>query len=247
MERLSKSEISELKGRLAKWQPPGAMEELYDDTVHRIGSVNLFNQGGLAFLRDAYVAAEFGKARNIDKVRLVSDTWPDFELLIGDHIEPFEAVEADEPGRQRGVEYRDDDGEVQEDTVEDWVARAEQAPAWLDAACRKKAAKRYGSRANLVIYLNMNEFGVRHSEVISCFPHATRAVKADFEAVWVLWKGQAYRVWRQSNALEFALSLLARALLGPPRGRGSGTAGRLQIPHGPATILRPDVEAKAIR
>ncbi|MCH8154044.1 MAG: DUF2587 domain-containing protein [Proteobacteria bacterium] len=104
-------------------------------------------------------------------------------------------VEADDPERRRGDEYRNSTGEIEDDPVEDWVARAGQAPEWLKTACRKKAGKRYGGRTNLVIYLNLSQFGIRQSEVEACFPSATEAVNDTFEAVWVLWKKRAYQVW----------------------------------------------------
>ena len=53
----------------------------------------------------------------------------------------------------------------------------------------------YGAHANLVIYLNLSEFGSRQSEVEACFPSATEAAKDAFESVWVLWKKRAYQVW----------------------------------------------------
>lgn len=195
MKRLDKDEIDDLIMRLAEWQTPQAMHAVVEGTMNALGSTNLFNQSGLAFLRDAWTAAEFGGMRKAEQVRLMSDNWPDFELLIGGRVETFEAVEAYDPERRRGVEYRESIGVVEDDPVEDWIARAEQAPAWLEAACRKKAGKRYGARANLVIYLNLSEFGIRQSEVEGCFPSATEAVKDAFEAVWVLWKKQAYQVW----------------------------------------------------
>lgn len=104
-------------------------------------------------------------------------------------------MEADDPDRRRGEEYREGIGEVEDDPVEDWVARAKQATAWLQAACRMKAGKRYGGRANLVIYLNLGEYGIRQSEVEACFPSETEAVKDAFETVWILWKKRAYQVW----------------------------------------------------
>ncbi len=195
MKRLAPDEIADLTKRLAEWQTPLAMHGLVEATMNSLGSTNVFNQSGLAFLRDAWIAAEFGEIRNAEKARLVSDNWPDFELLTGGRVEAFEAVEADDPERRRGVEYREGIGKVKDDPVEDWVARAEQAPAWLEAACRKKAGKRYGGRTNLVIYLNLSEFGIRQSEVEACFPSATEAVNDTFEAVWVLWKKRAYQVW----------------------------------------------------
>ncbi|MBF0167486.1 MAG: hypothetical protein HQL45_07620 [Alphaproteobacteria bacterium] len=195
MKRLVQDEIDELKERLAAWQSPKTMGASVDEAMNSLGSSNLFNQGGLAFLRDAWIAAEFGAIRNAEKVRLVSDNWPDFELCIDGRVDAFEAVEADAPDRRRGEEYRKGIGEMKDDPVEDWIARAEQAPDWLQSACRKKARKNYGSRANLVIYLNLNEFGIRQSEVETCFPHATAAVKDAFETVWILWKKQAYHIW----------------------------------------------------
>ena len=171
------------------------MGELVHATMDSLGPKNLFNQAGLAFLRDAWIAAEFGSLRNADKIRLVADIWPDFELFVDNCSEAFEAVEADDPKRQRGVEYRDRIGEVEDDPVEDWVRRAEQAPAWLEAACQKKAGKHYAGSVSLVIHLNMHEFDIRRSEVEACFPSATESVKDIFDAVWVLWKKQAYKVW----------------------------------------------------
>ena len=199
MPRLTRKEIAELKPRLAQWQAAAVMSRVVDDTMERIGSTNLFNQGGLAFLRDAWIAAEFGKLRKAECVRLVADTWPDFELAIAGSTERFEAVEADDPARRRGDEYRNSAGRAEHDPVEAWIERAEQMPAWLSSACRKKAAKRYGGPASLVIYLNPGEYGIRQKEIEASFASATAPVKDVFDAVWVLWKNQAYRVWQDGQ------------------------------------------------
>jgi hypothetical protein len=195
MKRLARDEIDDLKKRLAEWQTPLEMNSLVQTAVGVLGSTNLFNQSGLAFLRDAWIAAQFGASRKAEKVRLVSDEWPDFELSFSGRTEAFEAVEADDPDRRRGSEYRQGIGELEDDPEEDWIARAERAPVWLEAACRKKANKRYGGRANLIVYLNLDEYGVRQSQVEACFPSATQIVRDAFESVWVLWKKRAFRVW----------------------------------------------------
>src|SRR5438552_2697653 len=111
--RLTRSERKELKRHLDQWQTPEAMLHLANETGDRIGSTNLFNQSGLTFLIDALTAAEFGQVRQAEMVRLVDDVWPDFELRIGGRVEQFEAVEADDPARKRGDEYRNDTGEAQ--------------------------------------------------------------------------------------------------------------------------------------
>ena len=200
MPRLTREEITELERRLAQWQTPKAMSSLVDDAMNQVGSVDLFNQGGLALLRDAWIAAEFGRIRQAEQVRLVADTWPDFELKIDGRVEAFEAVEADDPERRLGDEYRKSSGKIKDDPVEDWISRAEQAPSWLEATSRKKALKRYGARANLVVYLNLSEYGIRQKEVEDCFPLTTAAVKDSFDAVWVLWKKRAYPVWKDGES-----------------------------------------------
>lgn len=176
------------------------MSLLLDETTSRIGSVDYFNQGGLAFLRDAWIAAKFGRIRQAEIVRLVADIWPDFELKLGGQVESFEAVEADDPGRRRGDEYRNCIREIEHDPVEDWIARAEQAPAWVETACRIKADKRYSAGANLVIYLNLSEYGIRQNAVERSFQAATTAVKDSFDTVWVLWKKRAYLIWKSGKA-----------------------------------------------
>lgn len=200
MSRLSRNEISELERRLARWQAPEAMSRLVERTMGQIGSAVLFNQAGLALLRDAWIAADFAQVRNADQVRLVADNWPDFEIKIDGRMEVFEAVEAGDPERRRGEEYRR--GINRDDEEKDWIARAEQAPAWLEAACRKKTNKRYSKQVSLVVYLNLSEFGIRQREIESCFSSATTVAKQSFDEVWVLWKKQAYLVWKGGKALS---------------------------------------------
>ena len=89
--------------------------------------------------------------------------------------------------------------EAEDDLLEDIFARAEQAHNWIAAACQKKADKRYTGRANLVVYLNLSEYGIRQMEVEACFPSATEVAKDNFEAVWVLWKKRTYPVWRNGQ------------------------------------------------
>lgn len=71
---------------------PNGMEKLVGQENNNLGSTHFFNQSGLDFLRDAWIAAEFGTLRRAEKVRLVSDNWPDFELVVAGCVEAFEAV-----------------------------------------------------------------------------------------------------------------------------------------------------------
>lgn len=197
MQRISKQEIEQAKAALAQWQTPEAMLAI----PNPVDSVTFYNQAGLAFLRDAWIAGEFAKARNAEQVRLVSDEWPDFELRIGNAVEAFEAVEADNPERRRGDEYTEEEiDKVRFNPIENWIADAEAAPGWIRRACERKVAKRYAGRAHLVIYLNMSEFGVRQKETEACFFDATQPAHGVFESVWLLWNGKAYEVTSKVKA-----------------------------------------------
>jgi hypothetical protein len=194
--RLTRAERSTLRSQLCQWQPPDEMWHVANEAGDRIGSTNLFNQGGLEFLRDALTAAEFGKVRRANKVRLIPETdkWPDFELGVGGTTERFEVAEVDDPVRRRGDEYQL--GKVVCDPVTDWIARAEQTPAWITSVCQKKVDKCYGARTKLVLYLNVSDHGVRQIEIEASFPSATAVAREHFDAIWILWNNQAYHVWQ---------------------------------------------------
>ena len=108
MPRLPKSELVRHRAWLSDWRMPDDMA-VYVSTVNdAMGSADFFRQGGVDFLRDAWLAAEFGRHRQSLSVRLVAERerWPDFEARGGGGIERVECAEADVPGRRRGDEYR---------------------------------------------------------------------------------------------------------------------------------------------
>lgn len=193
MGRLTRQQIDDLKLRLGEWHSPDEVREL----IRPVKSPTLFNQSGLSFIREAWIAAKLGLARSVEATRLVADEWPDFELLFsGKRVEPFEAVEADDPTRRRGEEYRGANlGKIEHDPVEAWIERAEQAPLWLRAACKKKAGKMYSGGAGLAIYLNMAEYGIRQKEVEASLAEATEEARSSFTSIWILWKDKAYQTW----------------------------------------------------
>jgi hypothetical protein len=199
MVRLTKSEIASHKLYLADWNEPIAMQGYVEEINDHMGSKDFLTQAGIEFLRDAWIAATFATTRGAKLVHLVSDEWPDFEIQLNDKIERYECTEADELGRRRGDEYReaearaDSDGLLfDDDPIEDWIKRANQVPEVLRAAIEKKVLKRYGSVAQLVILLNINEFGIRQSDIVTCFPHICEAARDNFSAVWILWKNKTY-------------------------------------------------------
>lgn len=198
-ERLTRAEIKELKCRLSEWQTPQAMLDFTNDLIDRIGDANFFNQSGLEFIRESWTAAKFAIGRNAEKVRLVSDPQPDFELRIGGNIEMFEATEAMRDGDMRGDEYKKG-GRCMEigGGPEQWDAVKKQMPDLIRSAVQRKLDKTYPKHTQLVIYPDPgSEFGTRHEEIKRCFPSMIKnkeEVLEKFDAVWVLWNDEVFEI-----------------------------------------------------
>lgn len=202
MNRLSKSEIRDTKREFEKWHSSDSMKKLFDEVSTKLGSENFFNQSGLSFLREAFIACKFASAIEAQKIRLVQDNWPDFEIIANGKLLTFEIVEADDPIRKRGLEYRSDTLEIIDDPIEDWIARSNQAGDWIRSACQWKFEKHYTSGSNLVIFLNMNEWGIRQNEIVSIFPESTEIIKDSFDSVWILWKNKIYNIWKNGKFIS---------------------------------------------
>jgi len=162
MPDLTKHEIKELRKQLCDWHRPAEFAEIFDKASKRLGRTLLI-QPGLEFLREAYLAAVFGRIRDASFVRLIDDPQPDAELRIGDTLERFKFTEADNPTRRRGQEYKkarrqagEHDLVIDESGIEDWITEADAAPEALTRAAMKKKTKSYGKDTHLLIYLNIN-------------------------------------------------------------------------------------------
>jgi hypothetical protein len=204
MAKLAKAELVRYRAELSEWRTPAAMADYVGAVNDTMGSADFFRQGGVEFLRDAWLAAEFGRHRQSTSVRLVPERelWPDFEARTGDSIERVECAEVDVPDRRRGDDYREADeraarGEptLQHDPVEDWIARADQVPAALAAVIATKVGKRYAGRVSLLVYLNIGEFGIRQAEIEAAMTPAVAPALPYFSRVWILWKNHLYGPW----------------------------------------------------
>jgi hypothetical protein len=194
---LTREELQQYKATLSEWLPPERFGHIVDGLMEQVGGVQFFTDTRIGFGRDASVAAKLALALVPEAMRLGPDRWPDCEMRNGDLLVQYEITEADVPGRKRGDEYKEaSKGSIPKfDPVEDWVARAEQAPIALQSASKAKANKRYPKSARLVIYLNIDEYGIRQQEIEASMALSTVSAKDAFVEVWVLWKNQLYLVW----------------------------------------------------
>lgn len=88
---------------LYNWHTPNK----FDEVIERLRPPDLadhFNASGNQVFQDAWIAAKFAEKGGSGLVRLVDDNWPDFQITQAGIVRSFESVEADLPGRKRGVE-----------------------------------------------------------------------------------------------------------------------------------------------
>lgn len=73
MPRLNKAELARHRAWLSDWRTPADMATYVSTANDAMGSADFFRQGGVEFLRDAWLAAEFGRHRQSSFVRLVAE------------------------------------------------------------------------------------------------------------------------------------------------------------------------------
>ncbi|MBR0818273.1 hypothetical protein [Bradyrhizobium liaoningense] len=195
--RLPKDTLNAWKTDLSEWTLPGVFRARIDQITQAIPRRIFFGQGGLAFLRDAWIASRLVSALPSDMVRLVSSDRPDFEIQTNERIEQFEATEADMEGRRRGDEP--DDLLPRPDPVENWRARFEAIPAAIDRVVAKKLKKNYSPEVSLAIYVNLGCYGAYVEEGLPILRDHTAPAKTNFKRVFVLWEGCLYKLWEDGK------------------------------------------------
>jgi hypothetical protein len=124
----------------------------------------------------------------------VTKIWPDGYVKIQTRTINVE-VTSTHGGRKLGEEYRRVKGAqfvVEHDPVEDWVARAESIPKYLDEAIRDKVEKKDSSACWLVVYLNISERDIQHEQVKQVIAGTISRYRDRFENISVLWKKGLY-------------------------------------------------------
>lgn len=193
--RLTKAERDEWERRFHRFMVPNAMLALEDELAEIVGKY-FFIQTGLQFAREAHIAGHVARLMAAKSVRLLPETRPDCEMVISNQIVRFEITEADEPGRRRGDEYREEDEDAEPTAIdlptELVLARAAQAPEMLRLAAERKAQGDYDPECGLIIYLNLSEFGWRRAEIESAMGDAVVAARTKFKRVVILWQDRLY-------------------------------------------------------
>ena len=209
MPHLPQADLREHRKWLEEWRVPTEMYDYVERVADYMGAASFLGQSGTTFLRDAWLAGKFGTILKRDAVRLIDESqqWPDFEARQGDNLEQVECVEALLPNRRRSDEYREMErrknlGESigDADPIENWIARAEQIPCALQKAVRSKLKKQYSDNSrSLLIYLNIDEWGIRRKEILQKMPAALASAKGSFSRIWVLWQDEIFEPCALNN------------------------------------------------
>ena len=185
-----------------RWWPPLAFLTVVLEHNRDVPSDAFFARAELQPLREAYAAGLFATILSETQavaLRLRRDRFPDFDLRIGEHIQAFELVEADKPGRRRGDEYKEAaqrEAEGLPPSVEHFDPDAEEqaAPEAIREAIAKKAQKSYAPAPPLLVYVN---FWLFHAPSLT--PEQFAALVApwreQFPEIWLLWGANAIRCW----------------------------------------------------
>ena len=218
MSRLTRSEVIRCKKWLSNWRSPELISRYLDRIKVKMSHDTygvpsaLFNQPGVDFLLEMKVAADVCAARSCTRARLVSSDPPDFELKSSNSTERWELTELIEQGRRRGDEYlvaehlaSRHQSLVEDDPYEDWVHRVQQIPELLKAAVRRKVKKQYPSDVGLMIYVNIDGYGILRPETERAFKQLTAPAGKNFRRVAILWEGRLYDLWDQGRSV-FRLS-----------------------------------------
>lgn len=189
---LTEDELRQGAERLARWQAPEAFSKDTLEMCERCSSPDYFNRPRLKFLHDAYVLAQFARRAGVDGVRLASPTeqWPDGYVRTLETTHNVEIV-SEHGGRKLGEEYRKAQG-LQFDPGSEWVKRARSIPDALDGAIRKKSDKLYASPFWLVVYLNINEYGIAQVETEEKIAAIKSRHQKSFSGLSILWKEKIY-------------------------------------------------------
>lgn len=189
---LSVKDIEDAEKTLTRWQSATEFKASVDAFCSRCNSKDWFNRPQLKFLHDAFVLARFAVQHPAEEVRLTERAaqWPDGFVRIEKRTYNIE-VTSTHGGRKLGKEYSELKG-LTMDPGENWVQRAESIPFFLDKTVASKSQKHYSAPCWLVVYLNIDEYGIRQKETEAVIAAVKARYGHAFKAISVMWKGHLY-------------------------------------------------------
>jgi hypothetical protein len=190
---LSAEELGTARADLEVSCTPREFFQKLEILAKRIPSEDLFNAPSFGFVLDAMILADFAvQVDGATGVRLMPERerFPDGIVDTPNGTLKIEVTEVDRESRRRGDEYKS--GVTPQDSITDWQEKANAIPAELERVILKKVNKHYDPKPTLVVYLNLDEYGIRQKEILTIIEEAKRRHASSFEGIHVLWKGKLY-------------------------------------------------------
>ena len=198
-----------------RWYDFGDFKALLDERQRSTESADYFCHTRSKWLREAWIAGEFGEHVCVHHIRLARESdWPNFQVVLEDGSQlNCEAVEADR-NRHRGDEYREAKKlgyPIEHVSQEEMRARRQCIPAALSSAIQRKLdSMNPKGIAALVISLNIGG-GIWRAEIEPVIAQKTAKALERFNPVWTLWGGRLYRTYPEGRlSIESKRSLRTR-------------------------------------
>jgi hypothetical protein len=186
------AELERQRSWFEQWRTPSEFAQRFEQLKRIVKSEFYFNRNESKWAREAWVLNEFAQITTPMQIKLNRDDPPDAYVRINSEPVPLEISEVIEPGRRRGLEYRPGTPQIEDDPIEDWIARADAiAPALRDRIADKKMGS-YPAGTILLIYLNISEWGIRQREIESEIRSILVGPRGSFASVQVLWKEKLF-------------------------------------------------------
>lgn len=173
------------------WEDPAALLRQAKRELAAVDHARLFNSSRYEKLREKWCAAVFGIGyeKNAAPCRVAVnesqqhlDT--DFFLETAGAEYPFQLVEAMEPERRRGAEYK---AQAKRGSLNFGIDPARgrvEGPDWIANAVKQKAEKNYAGAEllNILVYSNFNAAQLQYRDVAN----AARLHVSGFASAWVI-------------------------------------------------------------
>jgi hypothetical protein len=151
------------------------------------GGEFLFEREGKWFC-EAWALSKYAEFTCPSAIQLNRIDPPDGFVRRGDVVVPIEITVALEPGRKPALEFRAARLSSEFEPVERWVELAAAIVPALRARIEKKLQSKLSLGTELLVYLNIGEYGIRQREIEQDIKSILQEKIGAFSAIHVLWK-----------------------------------------------------------